>query len=81
MNGLMEVEGSREFIKITSDITLVIDRDPIYKDAGILRFSSGEEISFDWSEDAQRIFSDIDNSNGFEVLMILAQRADDGIKR
>ena len=76
MNALKEIEGTREFIKITSEITLVIDRAEDFRDAGILRFASGEEISFDWTIDAQNVFSDIDNSNGFELLTVLAQKAD-----
>lgn len=76
MQALAEVNGTREFIRITDEITLVIDHDPILRDAGILRFASGQEIEFDWSEEAQQLFSDIDNADPIELLTILAQKAE-----
>lgn len=76
LNALAEVNGTREFIRITDEITLVIDHDPIFKDAGILRFANGYEVEFDWSEDARNLFEDIDNADPIELLTILAQKAD-----
>lgn len=76
MQALAEVNGTREFIRITDEITLVIDHDPILRDAGILRFANGYEVEFDWSIDAQNLFEDIDNADPISLLTVLAQKAE-----
>lgn len=76
MQALAEANGTREFIRITDEITLVLDHDPTLHDAGILRFANGYEVVFDWSEEAQQLFSDIDNADPIELLTVLAQRAE-----
>lgn len=76
MYALKEVTSTQEFVRITDEVTLIIDHDPLYGDAGILRFASGREFTFDWSEDARQVFADIDNAEPIELLTILSQKAE-----
>lgn len=76
MHVLKEIASTQEFVRITDEITLIIDRDELYGDAGILRFANNDyEIQFDWSEDARNTFENIDTCEGIELLTILAQCA------
>lgn len=79
MQALKEVKSTQEFVRITNEITLVIDHQDGLKPAGILRFANNDcEIEFDFSEDARQVFTDIDNADPIELLTILAQKADSG---
>ena len=76
MQALKEVESTQEFVRITDEVTLIIDRDELHGDAGILRFANNDyEIQFDWSSDAKSVFENIDTCEGIALLTVLAQRA------
>lgn len=73
MNALAVVDCSREVIKITDDVTLVIFKDKGFEDAGVLKFKSGYEVEFRYDEDARQVFEDIDNADPIELITIMAQ--------
>lgn len=76
MHALKEVESTQEFVRITDEVTLIIDRDPFCGDAGILRFANSDyEVEFKWDSDAKAVFENIDTCEGIELLTVLAQRA------
>ncbi|AWE07899.1 hypothetical protein DCE79_11100 [Lysinibacillus sp. 2017] len=71
------LECSRKIIKITDDVTLVINHDQGMRDSGILRFANNDyEIEFDFTESTRQIFSDITNMSALELLNVLAQKAE-----
>lgn len=66
---------TQEVVKITGEITLIIDHDDYHGTAGILKLGNNTEIEFDWSPDAEQAFRDIDVIDAVEILTIIAQVA------
>lgn len=75
MNAFALVGCSREIIRITDEVTLVILRDEGFGDAGLLQFKNGHEIEFAWSDDARQVFEDLEGADTIELLTVLAQVA------
>ena len=73
MNALKLVDCSREVIRITDDVTLVILKDEGFEDAGVLKFKSGYEIEFRYDEDARQVFEDLEGADPIELITVLAQ--------
>lgn len=75
MNAVALVDCSREIIRITNDVTLVILKDEGFEDAAVLKFKSGYEVEFAWNADAHQIFEDLEGADSIELLTVLAQVA------
>lgn len=75
MNALTEVNSSREYIRITEEVKLVILKDENFEDAGVLRFESGEEIEFKYDDNARKVFDDLASASASNLLAILARGA------
>lgn len=73
MNALAVVGCSREIIKITDDVTLVILKDEGFEDAGVLKFKTGYEVEFRYDEDARQVLDDLEGADPIELLTIMAQ--------
>lgn len=75
MNALKLVDCSREVIRITDDVTLVILNDEGFESAGLLKFKSGYEVEFRYDDDARQVFEDLEGADPIELLTVLAQAA------
>ena len=73
MNALAVVDCSRDVIRITDDVTLVILKDEGFEDAGVLKFKNGYEVEFRYDEDARQVFEDLEGADPIELITVLAQ--------
>ena len=71
----IELGHTQEIVKITDEITLVIDHDPKYGSAGILKMGANNDIQFNWSKDARQVFENLEGADTIELLTVLAQVA------